>query len=76
MSRNWNHHILELVNARIFLIVVKFSHIVQFIDDELLNISFVDLWTALKAEDTILDHPDLVLGSAAGGEADATLRHF
>ena len=78
VTRDWDHDFFQLLDGGVLLNIVKFSHVVQLVDYELFNVSFVDFWAALEAEDTVFDCPDLILSSFAvckGGSSWGKLRH-
>jgi hypothetical protein len=43
------------------LVVIQFANIIQLVDDQLFDVSFIDFWVALNAKYAVFNVPDFVL---------------
>lgn len=63
VARDWDHHVLQLLDRSILLVIIELTYIVELVNDELFDVCFIYFRTALEAKDTVFDCPDLILGS-------------
>lgn len=54
--------VVQFLKHLIFLHVIELTHIVHLVDNEFFDVACVEFRVALDGQDSLADHPDLVLG--------------